>query len=200
MQTLMSRLHQLLHQALVGRGIEFQSLHLHMKHLSQYPLWTIPQLMVCRNLHISARLVKWSMCYQMVKLLLILFADSFPAVAPSTHRSMRHYFPAVAPSTHRAMRHSNYAPAPSLLSPKSPLNRGYHSPASSPSTSFYKNHHTRNSITSPAPASSYLVSPPTSKQQGLVFYLTYVEQSLIWFIMFFDVKDIMCCFSFHYYT
>ncbi|KAE7998545.1 hypothetical protein FH972_003081 [Carpinus fangiana] len=77
-------------------------------------------------------------------------------------------FPAVAPSTHRAMRHSDYAPAPSLLSPKSPLNKGYHSPATSPSTSFYKHHHARNNITSPAPAPSYLVSPPTSKRQGPV--------------------------------
>ncbi|KAL4652543.1 hypothetical protein ACB092_01G241000 [Castanea dentata] len=76
--------------------------------------------------------------------------------------------PAQAPSTHKDMSHSHYSPAPSILSPKSPLNKGYHSPASPPTTSFYKHHHTTNKITSPAPTSSYLVSSPTTKQEGPV--------------------------------
>ena len=97
------------------------------------------------------------------------------------------------------MRHSDYAPAPSLLFPKSPLDKGYHSPASSPSTSFYKHYHTRNKITSPAPASSYLVSPPTLKEQGLIFYLRYVHKYFIWYIIIFsDIKDIVCCCFYHY--
>ena len=111
---------------------------------------------------------------------------------------MEDSFPTLAPSTHKAMRHSDYAPAPSLLFPKSPLDKGYHSPASSPSTSFYKHYHTRNKITSPAPASSYLVSPPTSKEQGLIFYLRYVHKYFIWYIIIFsDIKDIVCCCFYH---
>ncbi|XP_045787476.1 uncharacterized protein LOC123882878 isoform X1 [Trifolium pratense] len=73
--------------------------------------------------------------------------------------------PAQAPSGHKA-RPLHHAPEPLISPPKSPFNKEDHSPASSPSTAFYKHHHTRNTITSPAPASSYFVSPPTSKHQG----------------------------------
>ncbi|WJX28310.1 hypothetical protein P8452_17049 [Trifolium repens] len=72
--------------------------------------------------------------------------------------------PAQAPSVHKA-RPLHHAPEPLISPPKSPFNKD-HSPASSPSTAFYKHHHTRNTITNPAPASSYIVSPPTSKHQG----------------------------------
>lgn len=77
------------------------------------------------------------------------------------------FFSAVAPSEHKA-RPFRRAPEPLVSPPKSPFNKEEHSPASSPSTTFYKHHHTRNTITSPAPASSYLLSPRTSKHQGLV--------------------------------
>ncbi|GAU46007.1 hypothetical protein TSUD_401290 [Trifolium subterraneum] len=74
------------------------------------------------------------------------------------------YSPAQAPSVHKA-RPLDHAPEPLISPPKSPFNKEDHSPASSPSRPFYKHHHTRNTITSPAPASSYFVSPPTSKHQ-----------------------------------
>ncbi|KAK8466003.1 hypothetical protein PHAVU_009G232100 [Phaseolus vulgaris] len=64
--------------------------------------------------------------------------------------------PAQAPSAPEA-RQFHYAPEPSP-------NKD-HPPASSPSTTFYKHHHTRNIINSPAPASSYSVSPSTLKHQ-----------------------------------
>ncbi|KAI4335295.1 hypothetical protein L6164_013956 [Bauhinia variegata] len=64
--------------------------------------------------------------------------------------------PAQAPAAHKA----DHAAEPSISSPKE-----YLSPASSPSTSFNKHHHTRNIITSPAPASSYLVSSPPPKHR-----------------------------------
>lgn len=70
----------------------------------------------------------------------------------------------VAPSIHNAMRHSN-APA-SLSTPQSPTNKGSQSPASSPSMSFSKHHRGRNKITGPAPASSYLIPPPSPRHQG----------------------------------
>ncbi|CAL5184604.1 unnamed protein product [Lathyrus oleraceus] len=71
---------------------------------------------------------------------------------------------APSPSEHKA-RPSHHAPEPLISPPKSPFNKEDHSPASSPSTAFYKHQRTRNTITSPAPASSYFVSPPTSKHQ-----------------------------------
>ncbi|XP_050919053.1 uncharacterized protein LOC127136544 isoform X2 [Lathyrus oleraceus] len=71
---------------------------------------------------------------------------------------------APSPSEHKA-RPSHHAPEPLISPPKSPFNKEDHSPASSPSTAFYKHQHTRNTITNPAPASSYFVSPPTSKHQ-----------------------------------
>ncbi|CBI27907.3 unnamed protein product, partial [Vitis vinifera] len=74
--------------------------------------------------------------------------------------------PAKAPSIHNAMRHSN-APA-SLSTPQSPTNKGSQSPASSPSMSFSKHHRGRNKITGPAPASSYLIPPPSPRHQGPV--------------------------------
>ncbi|KAJ1400670.1 Serine-threonine/tyrosine-protein kinase, catalytic domain [Sesbania bispinosa] len=72
--------------------------------------------------------------------------------------------PAQAPVAQKA-RQLHHAPEPLTSSPKSPSNKENHFPALSPSISFYKHHHTRNVITSPAPASSYMVSPPTSKHQ-----------------------------------
>ncbi|XP_024633155.1 receptor-like serine/threonine-protein kinase ALE2 isoform X4 [Medicago truncatula] len=72
--------------------------------------------------------------------------------------------PAQAPSVNKA-RPFHHAPEPLTSPPKSPFNKEDHSPASSPSTTFHKHQHTRNTITSPAPASSYFVSPPTSKHQ-----------------------------------
>ncbi|XP_014501150.1 receptor-like serine/threonine-protein kinase ALE2 isoform X3 [Vigna radiata var. radiata] len=64
--------------------------------------------------------------------------------------------PAIVHSPTQA-RQFHYAPEPSP-------NKDY-PPASSPSTTFYKHHHTRNTIRSPAPASSYSVSPSTLKHQ-----------------------------------
>ncbi|KAH1147576.1 hypothetical protein GLYMA_15G170000v4 [Glycine max] len=61
-------------------------------------------------------------------------------------------------------RQFHHAPEPLISSPKSPFNKD-HPPASSPSTTFYKHHYTRNTVTSPAPASSHFVSPSTSKHQ-----------------------------------
>ncbi|WJX24178.1 hypothetical protein P8452_13317 [Trifolium repens] len=72
--------------------------------------------------------------------------------------------PAQAPSVDKT-RPLHHAPEPLISPPISPFNKD-HSPASSPSTAFYKHHHTRKTIISPAPASSYFVSPPTSKHQG----------------------------------
>ncbi|KAJ0090079.1 hypothetical protein Patl1_13475 [Pistacia atlantica] len=65
---------------------------------------------------------------------------------------------------HKSMRQSNDAPV-TFSSPKSPKNTGYQAPASSPSASFHKHHHTRNKIVSPPP-SSYFISPTASIQQG----------------------------------
>nr|XP_027192576.1 receptor-like serine/threonine-protein kinase ALE2 isoform X2 [Cicer arietinum] len=74
----------------------------------------------------------------------------FPAVIHS---------PAHAPAAQKG-RQLHLAPQ-SLTSP--PSNRENHSPALTPSVSNYKHHHTRNIITIPAPASSYMVSPPISR-------------------------------------
>ncbi|XP_004488045.1 uncharacterized protein [Cicer arietinum] len=63
--------------------------------------------------------------------------------------------PAQAPSEHKS-RPLHHAPEPLISPPKSPINKEDHSPASL---------HSRNTITSPAPASSYFVSPPSSKHQ-----------------------------------
>ncbi|XP_058753288.1 receptor-like serine/threonine-protein kinase ALE2 isoform X5 [Vicia villosa] len=71
--------------------------------------------------------------------------------------------PVQAPE-HKA-RPSHHAPEPLISPPKSPFNKEDHSPAPSPSTAVYKHQPTRNTITSPAPASSYFVSSPTSKHQ-----------------------------------
>ncbi|KAJ1433404.1 Serine-threonine/tyrosine-protein kinase, catalytic domain [Sesbania bispinosa] len=72
--------------------------------------------------------------------------------------------PDQAPAAQNATQ-LHHAPEPLTSSPKSPSNKENHFPALSPSISFYEHHHTRNVITSPAPASSYMVSPPTSKHQ-----------------------------------
>ncbi|XP_057430746.1 receptor-like serine/threonine-protein kinase ALE2 isoform X2 [Lotus japonicus] len=81
-----------------------------------------------------------------------------PKPLPAAHS------PAHAPTEHKA-RQFHHAPKPLTSSPKSPPNEEDHSP-SSPSTTYYKHHHSRKTIISPAPASSYLVSPPVSKHQG----------------------------------
>ncbi|XP_027368756.1 proline-rich extensin-like protein EPR1, partial [Abrus precatorius] len=73
--------------------------------------------------------------------------------------------PAQAPAAQKA-RQLHHAPDPLISSPKSPSNKEYHSPAFSPSTSFYSHPHTKEIINIPAPASSYVVSPLTSKHQG----------------------------------
>ncbi|XP_059634821.1 receptor-like serine/threonine-protein kinase ALE2 [Cornus florida] len=73
--------------------------------------------------------------------------------------------PTKAPSMHKATRHSDNATSP-LSFHKSPADMRSQSPASLPSTSFYKHHHSRKNITSPAPL-SYLV-PPHSNQQGVI--------------------------------
>ncbi|OIV97397.1 hypothetical protein TanjilG_17581 [Lupinus angustifolius] len=67
-------------------------------------------------------------------------------------------------AAHKA-RQFHHAPKPPISSPEPPINKEDHFPASSPSTTFHKDNHMRNRITSPAPASSYFVSPPTSKHQ-----------------------------------
>lgn len=77
----------------------------------------------------------------------------------------------VAPSVDKYVRHYKLAPAPSDSSVEPPSDKGYHSPASSPPSSMYKHHHTRNNITNPSAVPSYSVSPSTSKQQGFIFYL-----------------------------
>jgi len=56
-----------------------------------------------------------------------------------------------------------------ISSPKSSSNKEYHYPPLSPTSSFYKHPHTREIIGSPSPASSSMVSPPTSKHQGLLY-------------------------------
>ncbi|XP_061995266.1 receptor-like serine/threonine-protein kinase ALE2 isoform X2 [Rosa rugosa] len=76
--------------------------------------------------------------------------------------------PAQAPSVHKPLRHNKLAPGPSDSFPEPPSDKGYRSPASSPPSSLYKHHHTRNNITNPTAAPSYSVSPSTSKQQGPV--------------------------------
>ncbi|XP_027338913.1 receptor-like serine/threonine-protein kinase ALE2 isoform X2 [Abrus precatorius] len=70
--------------------------------------------------------------------------------------------PAQAPAAHKA-RQFQPVPEPLISSPKSPFNKEDHSPTSSHSTTVYKHHHARKTIPSLAPASTYLVSPPTSK-------------------------------------
>lgn len=74
------------------------------------------------------------------------------------------FSPTISPSASTAMRRHGNPPVPSIAPP----NKGYNSPALSPSISFHKYQHTRNKRTSPAPASSYLISPPPSKQQGVI--------------------------------
>ncbi|WRX33249.1 Serine-threonine/tyrosine-protein kinase [Theobroma cacao] len=84
-----------------------------------------------------------------IELLKLLFAGSSSAKSP------------LAP---KAVRHPGNSPVSSLA----PSNKGYNPPALSPSISFHKHQHKRNGRTSPAPASSYLISPPPLKQQGPV--------------------------------
>ncbi|XWS72184.1 hypothetical protein CRYUN_Cryun02cG0018400 [Craigia yunnanensis] len=83
---------------------------------------------------------------------------------PVNHTPKNGSSPAISLSAATAMRHPGNSPVPSLA----PLNEGYNSPALSPSISFHKHQHTRNERTSPAPASTYQISPPPLKQQGLV--------------------------------
>ncbi|KAK9947958.1 hypothetical protein M0R45_003553 [Rubus argutus] len=97
-----------------------------------------------------------------------------PYQAPKPSLSTSHS-PAKAPSVHKDVRHYKLAPAPSDSSVEPPSDKGYHSPASSPPSSLYKHHHTRNNITNPSAAPSYSVSPSTSKHQGPVLAPTSVE-------------------------
>ncbi|XP_016188973.1 receptor-like serine/threonine-protein kinase ALE2 isoform X7 [Arachis ipaensis] len=71
--------------------------------------------------------------------------------------------PVQAHAVHNS-RQFHHAPAPPASPPKSASEKEYHSPASSPLTTSYK-HHSRSIATSPAPTSSYSVSPPTSEHQ-----------------------------------
>ncbi|KAF1870510.1 hypothetical protein Lal_00003716 [Lupinus albus] len=71
--------------------------------------------------------------------------------------------PAQANAAHKT-RQFHHAPKPLISSPEPPINKD-HFPASSPSNTFHKDNHMTNIITSPAPASSYFISPPTSKHQ-----------------------------------
>ncbi|KAL5835763.1 hypothetical protein ACOSQ3_015313 [Xanthoceras sorbifolium] len=85
-----------------------------------------------------------------------------PNEMPKPSLPMSHS-PTKAPSTQQAMGHSD-AHVPPLSSPRSTPNKGYHSLASSPSTSFPKQHHASNKVA--APTSSYFISPTASTQQG----------------------------------
>ncbi|XP_022732425.1 receptor-like serine/threonine-protein kinase ALE2 isoform X2 [Durio zibethinus] len=84
-------------------------------------------------------------------------------VPPVNHTLENGSSPAISPAL-TAMRHPGNSTVPALA----PLNEGYNSPASSPVISFHKHQHTRNARTSPAPASSFLISPAPLKQQGPV--------------------------------
>ncbi|XP_021662682.2 receptor-like serine/threonine-protein kinase ALE2 isoform X2 [Hevea brasiliensis] len=98
--------------------------------------------------------------------------DGIPVAAPpdetskplpsANHSPSKGSFSAVAPSTHKAIRHPNDAPVPSLSSPTSPLNKGLRSPASSPSIPFHKQNHARTKFNRPASS----LSAPPSEQQG----------------------------------
>ncbi|KAK7265372.1 hypothetical protein RJT34_32991 [Clitoria ternatea] len=72
--------------------------------------------------------------------------------------------PAQAPTAQKA-KQSHPPPEPLISPPTSPSSKEYHSPSGSPSTVYKQHPHTRKIITSPPPASSYLVSPPISKHQ-----------------------------------
>ncbi|XVF35023.1 hypothetical protein REPUB_Repub18cG0109400 [Reevesia pubescens] len=85
-------------------------------------------------------------------------------VPPMNHTPENGSSPVISPSAPAAIRHSGNSHLPSLA----PLNEGYNSPALSPSISFHKHQHTRNERTTPAPKSSYLISPPPFKQLGPV--------------------------------
>lgn len=149
-----------------------------MKLPSQQCPWAIPQLKVLKNymFHIS--------CYLKVCVVKFITLGSVSAVAPAVHKPVRHY---------------KLAPAPSDSSPEPPFDKGHSSPASSPST--YKNHHARNKVTSPALTPSYLVSPSTSKQPGLMFHLNYMrlnhidKNTILWLVMFFFITKL----SFQYF-
>ncbi|MED6221832.1 hypothetical protein PIB30_058433 [Stylosanthes scabra] len=69
--------------------------------------------------------------------------------------------PVQAPAVHNS-RQFHHASVPPVSSPKSSSNKEYHSPASPPLTTSYNHHYTRSIAASPAPTSSYFVSPPTS--------------------------------------
>ncbi|GAV77688.1 Pkinase_Tyr domain-containing protein [Cephalotus follicularis] len=107
--------------------------------------------------------------------------DGIPVTAPPNEAikpsSPVNNSPTKAPSTHKAMRQYHDSPLPPLSSPRSLSNEGYHSPASSPSTSFHKPHHVENRITSHAPALSYMASPPASKLLGPVISPAYPPPS-----------------------
>ncbi|EOY30455.1 Serine/threonine-protein kinase PBS1 isoform 8 [Theobroma cacao] len=83
---------------------------------------------------------------------------------PLSHTPENGSSSAKSPLAPKAVRHPGNSPVSSLA----PSNKGYNPPALSPSISFHKHQHKRNGRTSPAPASSYLISPPPLKQQGPV--------------------------------
>lgn len=85
-------------------------------------------------------------------------------VVPSPTTLQGNMPPSVAPAAQKA-RQLHHAPQPLTSA---------HSPALTPPVSNYKHHHTRNIVTIPAPASSYMVSPPISRPRGLIatLYLT----------------------------
>ncbi|XP_026422832.1 proline-rich protein 36-like isoform X2 [Papaver somniferum] len=77
-----------------------------------------------------------------------------------------HSPPAKASPPRKSMRPSDNAPAPSKLSPGPLKSSRVHSPASPPTHSFRKYHHSRRSARTPAPAPSFLFPPPMSYHQG----------------------------------
>ncbi|CAN0901255.1 Receptor-like serine/threonine-protein kinase ALE2 [Linum grandiflorum] len=95
--------------------------------------------------------------------------DGIPVTAPSTvihkplpsriHSPTKASFPAVAPSEHRAIRHSNKAPAPRFIR--------HHSSANSPSTYSHKKHNARGGMSNGSPASSYVIPPHSSEEPAL---------------------------------
>ncbi|XVE97984.1 hypothetical protein REPUB_Repub03eG0066100 [Reevesia pubescens] len=85
-------------------------------------------------------------------------------VPPVNHIPKKGSSPAMSPSVPTAIGHPGNSHVPSF----SPLDGANNSPALPPSILFHKHQHTRNERTSPAPASSYLISPPPLKKQGPV--------------------------------
>ncbi|GKV11923.1 hypothetical protein SLEP1_g23137 [Rubroshorea leprosula] len=92
--------------------------------------------------------------------------ETHKPLPPANHSPKNGSSAAVSPM-HKSVRPPYKAPTPSVSSPKPSPNEGHFPSALSPSPSFEKHQHPRNKITSSAPTSSYLISPP-SEQQGPV--------------------------------